>query len=466
VSGTRPNVVWICTDQHHHAALSAAGHGTVETPNIDRLAARGVQFADTYCPSPVCGPSRGSLFTGLYPQNSGVTGNQEPFADGVRTLPELLSGSGYRTGLVGKLHFTPTAASHGFDHERKHDAMYDIYDLEEPWNSDYVAWLAEKRFDGDVSALVERANEDERTFWESDMHRFLLGSNWRSVEEHSNTWVTDESVEYLRGAEEPFFLFTSYFGPHQPMLAPGEYADAYDPDDVTLPPEFDVGTGDKPIAARNAGGHFDQYAWTEEQYREVLAAYYGQITMIDDGIGRILDALDEQGLREETVVIFTADHGDHAGQFGWFFKGTMYEGAARVPLVVADPTAGGPSGRTSERVVNNLDLFETVLERAGVDCGYDTASRSLCGLLDDPATAEWSDVAYAELGNERMLADDEYKLIRREEDGDELYELYDRGERPYDAENRWGRPGYREKQRELVERLDAHAASLADNGPA
>jgi hypothetical protein len=203
-----------------------------------------------------------------------------------------------------------------------------------------------------------------------------------------------------------------------------------------------------------------------DDYRELLAGYYGVISHVDDAVGRILDALDEQGLREETVVIFTADHGDHAGQFGWFFKGTMYEGAARVPLVVADPTAGGPSGRTSERVVNNLDLFETVLERAGVDCGYDTASRSLCGLLDDPATAEWSDVAYAELGNERMLADDEYKLIRREEDGDELYELYDRGERPYDAENRWGRPGYREKQRELVERLDAHAASLADNGPA
>jgi len=349
--------------------------------------------------------------------------------------------------------------------------MYDLYDVEEPWNSDYVAWLADRRFDGDVSALVERANADERTYWESDMHRFLLGSNWRTVEEHSNTWVTDESVAFLRDAPEPFFLFASYFGPHQPMLAPGRYADMYDPDEVTLPPEFDVGTGGKPIAARNERDHFDRYAWTEEQYREVLAAYYGQITMIDDGVGRILDALAAEGLAEDTIVIFTADHGEHAGQFGWFFKGTMYESAARVPLVIADPTAEGPTGRTSGRVVNTLDLFETVLERARVDDapGYDTASRSLCGLLDaEDGTTGWSDETYVELGGERMLVDDEQKLIRLDDDGNgnELYEFYERGDRPYDARNRWGRPGYRETQRDLVDRLDARVAALADNGPA
>jgi len=454
-----PNVLWVMTDQHTFDALGCADHPVVETPNIDRLAERGIHFTDAYCPSPVCGPSRASIFSGRYPRAHGVDSNAVPFDDGVDLLPELLSAAGYHTARVGKLHFEPVAAPHGFDYEREHDNMNDYYNTNAPWVSDYVEWLADRRFDGDRQAVIDRAREDERQYPVYDAYRqFYLGSNWRTEEEHSNTWVTDRSVEYIRNREEPFFLFSSYFGPHQPMAAPGRWRDMYDPDEVPLPEEYYVGVDDKPIATR--GGPKN---WEEADYQEILAAYYGQISMIDHGIGRILDALDGEGLREDTVVAFTADHGEHAGQFGKFSKGTMYANSVRVPMVVADPD--GATGATCAHVVNNFDLFATLLDRCGVEHDTSTVpSRSLTPLLEDPG-AEWLDRTYAELGNGRMVVDGDYKLYRVVDgewhrSGDQTYthELYDRTERPRDGTNVWDKGDQQQRQTELLDLLDGFGA--------
>jgi arylsulfatase A-like enzyme len=467
----RPNVLWLMTDQHHFRALSCADHPDVETPNIDRLAESGVRFTDSYCPSPVCGPCRGSLFTGHYPENSGLDGNWEGFDEGVRDqlLPELLAGAGYDTAISGKLHFVPTHESHGFVNEWRHDSANELYYPEKPWFSDYMRWLADEFYDGDMHAPIDEATADEAAYREDDMRRFLLGSNWRTEEQHSNTWVTDRSIEYLREhREEPFFLFTSYFGPHQPMLAPGRWAEMYDPEDITLPPELENGFEDKPIARRVRDGtgaktHFSRYGWTEAQYREVLAAYYGQVSMIDHGIGRILDALEEEGIRDETVIAFTADHGDHTGQFGWFFKGTMYEGSAHVPLIVDDPA--GASGVECEHVVNNLDLYETVLERAGVEAP-ETSSRSLTPLLENPATDDWVDETYSDIGHTEMVVQGDYKLIVGDDiDGETGYELYDRHERPYDGTNLWEHPDHVERQRDLLDALEERHEQIAAVDP-
>jgi arylsulfatase A-like enzyme len=453
-----PSVVWVCTDQHNFRALSCAGHPDVETPNVDRLAERGVQFTDAYCPSPVCGPSRAALFSGLYPRANGVTGNWESFEGDPALLPELLRDAGYDTALAGKLHFEPKAKPHGFTHRRHHDAMYDCYHAEEPWNSAYVEWLADRRFGGGERGMertIERANRDERALQErDDLREFLLGTNWRTEAEHSNTWVTDRSVEYLREhREEPFFLFTSYFGPHQPMLAPGRWAEMYDPADIELPAWTELSPVGRPVAETvlEDSSVFGRYEdWTEDDYREVLAAYYGQVSMIDHGVGRILDALEAAGVRDDTIVVFTADHGDHNAQFGWFHKGTMYEGAARVPLVVDDPSGAG--GVDCERVVNTLGLFRTILDRAGVD-GPATHSQSLAPLLDDPGAA-WTDETYSELGDQAMLVDGDRKLVRATPaDGPDAVEFYDRTERPHDATDRSEDPDVEGVVAEMEERL-------------
>jgi len=468
----RQNVLWIMTDQHNFRALGCApGQTAVDTPNIDHLAEQSVVFDRAYCPSPVCGPSRASMLTGLYPSATGFVGNQHSLPDDVPVLPELLSDAGYHTALAGKLHLRPTAAPHGFDHCRRHDAMYDVYNPEEPWNSEYVRWLAGERFDGDIQAVIDRANEDERAFLErGNLYRFLLGSTWRSAEEHSNTWVADETVEYLcEHREEPFFCLSSFFGPHQPMCAPGEYADMYDPADIELPPEFDIPREGRPgVTAKvdhdDLFSYYESQDWSRAQYREVLAAYYGQVAMIDDCVGRILDALESEGMAEETLVVFTSDHGDHAGQFGWFGKSTMYEGAVRVPLIVRDPGSDAVAGSRSQRNVNLIDLFATILDRCDASGPGRTHSRSLAPLLDEPDSDEWDNATYSELSHSRMLVRDDLKVIRCEDrDGRSGHELIDLTQRPYDGENYWDDPSYQPDQERLVRELlesDRAASSI------
>ena len=458
----QPNILFVMTDQHNHRAVSYADHADVETPNINRIADTGTIFEDAYCPSPICGPSRASIFTGQYPQSHGFTGNNATFSSSVSLLPERLQQAGYTTGLVGKLHLNPKTASHGFDFKQIHDAMYDVHDSENPWHSDYVQWLADKRFDGDVEEVIRLANRDENALLDRhSMYQFLMGSNWRSVAEHSNTWVTNESLRFLQNnRKEPFFLFTSYFGPHQPMLAPGQWADRYQPDEIELPPEFDLDPTQRPcgratIESDIVAQYFDEYNWSEQQYRNVLAAYYGQIAMIDAGIGELLDELEEQGLDDNTVVVFTSDHGDHAGQFGWFSKTTMYANSVRVPLVINDPENRSQGGRRTRHVVNNLSLYDTILSFARLDHDVDTAGRALQPLLNDPTADRWSDTTYSELPNTWMVVDGRFKLIRQERpDGRHVFELYDRSEDVPDGTNLWDRPAVREQQEALFEMVE------------
>jgi arylsulfatase A-like enzyme len=456
----RPNVVMIMADQYNPECLGV-GDRPVETPNLDRLAGDGVRFDSAYCPSPICGPARASIFSGQYPRTTGIDHNWIPIDNDIPLLPELLRDDGYHTSLVGKLHLSPHAAPHGFEHDRRHDSMYDLYYAEEPWQSSYVEWLAEERFDGDVTEVIERANADEayRGDRQNNTRKFLLGSNWRSEEEHSNTWIGDESVRYLEDhREEPFFLFASYFGPHQPMAAPGRWADMYDPEEIELPPEFDLSKEGKPIAQNESPGVTPAGdAWSEEEYREILAYYYGQVSMIDYSIGNILDALDRLGLAEDTMVIFTADHGDHACQYGAFGKGTMYHGSAGVPMIVRDPTRQETGGTTSSRVINNLDLFETVLDYCDVDHGVETVSRSFVPLLEEPDSEDWIDQTYAEFGDQAMFVDGDYKLYR----GDTgVQELYDRTERPRDDTNLWERSEYSDVQSRLFQGLEQFEADV------
>ncbi len=451
-SPRQPNILFIMTDQQQAETLSCLDHPTVKTPNMDRIAARGVNFTKAYCPSPVCGPSRTSIFSGQYPAATGVVKNHMPYRDGTLLLPEALRRSGYHTFMAGKLHLAPIKDAHGFDEKHLHDAGYDLYRKDEPAQSEYVQWLADRKFGGNTAEVVRRFNADEDCL-ETDPSRFIMGSNWRTEEEHSNAWTTDRTVDFLKQKhDQPFFAFTSYFGPHQPMMPPEPWASMYSPDDIKLPPEFFAATDDKPLATEKVGASpILRKGLTDRQYREVLAAYYGQISMIDHGVGRILDELDERGLTDNTIIVFTADHGDHAGQFGLFFKSTMYENAVRVPMLVADPSK---SGGICSRLVNNLDLYATLLECAGVDAPK-TSSRSLIPLLKDPQIMDWDNHTYSELYPWTMVAKDNWKLIRfRRDDGEQVHELYRLDTAVADSSNLWNRPEARDVQQAWVDLLD------------
>ncbi len=559
-------------DQHVRSALGCAGHPVVRTPNIDRLAARGALFERAYCPSPVCGPSRASIFSGLYPSVSGRVTNHDTFKRDVQLLPQLLQDAGYHTALVGKLHFMPIEDSHGFAERHLHDAPYDLYEPQEPATSEYVDWLA-RRTGQSPARIVELFNADESCL-QTDPIRFILGSNWRSAKEHSNTWVTERALDVIRrhgrrneecrmksedcgegtrqtlaasstkeklqsrrherrneecrmksedcgegtrqtlaasstkeklqsrrherrneecrmksadcgegtrqtptapppaenlhsafcnlqsaicNLHSPLFLFASYFGPHQPMLAPEPWASMYDPEQIPLPPEFHTALDDKPIArAKCAGSPVIRAGLTEADYRRVLAAYYGQISMIDDGIGKLLDELERQGMADDTIVVFTADHGDHAAQFGLFFKCTMYENSAGVPLIITDPSADAQPGARCSKAVNNMDVYATLLERAGVPVPETTHSRSLTGLLADPEDTAWPGVTYSEIARQQMVTDGHWKLIRATDgDGQALHELYDVTTDVPDIVNTFGHDVTKTVRDELMDLLDA-----------
>lgn len=449
----KPNILFIMTDQQQARTLSCLGHADVKTPHLDRLAARSVLFENAFCPSPVCGPARTAVFTGLYPSATGALNNDLPYRQDVSVLlPERLRKAGYYTAMCGKLHLKPTAAAHGFDEKHLDDGGTDLYCKEEPQLSEYVQWLADRRFGGETGEVIRRFNEDEECLQE-DPFRFIQGSNWRTEEEHQNSWVTERTLEVLRSPHDrPLFLFCSFFGPHQPMLAPEPWASMYSPDDIELPPELTVPLDDKPLAREKVLFAFLRDRLTERHYREALAAYYGQISMIDHCIGRILDELDEQGMTDDTIIVFTADHGDHAAQFGMFFKGTLYDNSVCVPLMIADPARKG--NLRCAKNVNSIDLYATCLEAAGEEVP-ECKSRSLLPLMDDPAAPEWDNVTYSEKLPWNGIVRDQWKLVRyTEPEEGQLHELYDRSAPVIDSLNRWDDPEIRDIQKALLDELD------------
>ena len=364
--------------------------------------------------------------------------------------------------MAGKLHFSPILKNYGFDIRHLHDAGYDTYDPDEPEHSEYVRWLADRRFGGDVKEVIRRFNADEECY-EEDIFRFIMGSNWRTEEEHSNTWVTERTLEFLRRPHDrPFFHFTSYFGPHQPMMPPEPWASMYAPDEIRLPPEYYTEVSDKPIVRmRIASGYANKETLNEDQYRRALAGYYGQISMIDHGIGRILDTLEARDLHRNTIVVFMSDHGEHAAQFGLFFKATMFENAVRIPFIIADPHRPGTHGSRSANTVNGLDLYATVREMAGLEAGR-THSRSLLPLLADPADPAWKNETFSEFKSWTMAARDSMKLIRRRlpDDGGVLHELYDLDADVPDAVNLWGEAAVKGRQEALVRLLDTYEKTM------
>ncbi len=439
-----PNILLILADQWRFDCLGALGHPAVRTPNLDRLAERGVLFTSAYAPTTPCGPARASVFTGRYPDAHGLCSGHNHLDPPDRpVLPEMLQQAGYETALVGKLHLKPLTRRYGFAHCLRSDSFCTLYDPEEVTDSAYVRWLRETLGDDASADLVARFDADEAAF-ASDELRFLLGSDVVDEAHHPTTWTAREIARLLRElpgtrAGRPFLVNCSFFGPHQPYRCPGRWGTLFDPADVPLPADFHATMEDKPILRHSwlsdHPARRRERGWTEDTYRTLLAAYYGGIAMIDHYVGEVLGALDERGLWDDTLVIFSADHGDYAGQFGCFYKSIPYEGSAHVPLIVHDPCNPQP-GRREERAVSTIDLFATLLQCGGAAVPGDSESRDLRDLLLRP-NAPWDDSALHKEGPRSLLVRGKWKLLRGPGEGGEMaYELYDRTEVPLDGTNR------------------------------
>jgi len=429
----RPNFILFITDQHRADFLGCYGHPVVSTPNIDSIAARGVSFDRFYVASPVCMPNRASLMTGRMPSLHGVRSNGIPLSCDAVTFVDLLRDAGYRTALVGKSHlqnFTgqPPIVKRSQPRPGYHEPSAKLtqavrtrltgpaYEQEQPdfWRQpgakiatpfygfdhvtlirshgdavggDYDRWLAER--DPNAKKLLGPENSLPHNYTCPQAYRTAIPS-----ELYSTAFLAEQAADYLKGAadDRPFFLMVSFPDPHHPFNPPGKYWDMYSPDDFPVPEAFRRNNWTAPphvqaiLATREAGTAnlkgMTTIGVTAREAQEARALTAGMITCIDDAIGTVLRALDERGRRDDTVLMFTTDHGDHLGDHRLLLKGAEhYESITRVPFIWCDPEKPVVAARTSG-LASTVDISATMLERARIEPYVGLQGRSLLSTIE------------------------------------------------------------------------------------
>jgi arylsulfatase len=473
----RPNILLITTDQQRADMLGCYGNPVIRTPNVDRMAQEGVRFDRAYVANPLCMPSRATIMTGQFPSKHGVYSNGIPLREEIPTLPGALTDAGYYTAALGKLHLTP----YGGNGYRESVADWETQPYGD-WHGPYYGFqevhliLGHNGPAGHFGEWLQEHHPDvPEKFWQIEGRRGPANTpiTWKSavpVEAHSSTWVGNVTVDFLRSrpADQPFFAWASFPDPHHPFCPPEEIADMYNPADVPLPPRRPGDLDSRPpqykawyeegVRHEGFGGNFIPAKLSEANLREMIAFNYAEVTLIDQNVGRILAELDRQGLAENTIVIFTADHGELLGEHGLLLKGPfMCEGLLRVPFVVCWPRGQGEAGAATEALVSLTDLMPTLLAAAGVAIPDGVQGRSFLPVLAGEAPAvrdavltEFHSTYFPDL-NLRTLRTPDYKLVYYP--GKPYGELYDLQKDPDEFENRWDDAAYAQVRNELMQRL-------------
>ena len=366
----RPNIVFVLVDQWRGDCLSALGHPTVKTPNLDELANRGALFSAAYAACPTCIPARANIWTGQTPSSLGWLGfaTREPWNFDT-TLPHELKLAGYQTACIGKTHFHPPSARLGFEVLESYEGYRHTSDADQ-YVSDYEEWLAEQG--GHLAPQDMTGLQD---------NSWLARPSHLPESLHNNTWVITRGLEFLRRRDHtrPFFLNLSFHRPHPPFDPPQVYYDMYK--DAPLDP---VPIGDW------AAAHDHPPTTVNDKYAHVPPAmldrtrrsYYAQIAHIDMQIGRLVMRMISTGLIKNTWFVFVSDHGEMLGDHHQFKKGCAMEGAARIPMIITPPRTEQTGGQICvEHPVSHFDLMPTVLDIAGAPVPECVEGRSLLPLL-------------------------------------------------------------------------------------
>jgi len=421
------NVLFIMCDQLRADYLGCAGHPTIKTPNIDALAARGVRFSQSYVQSPICGPSRMSTYTGRYVRSHGSDYNQVPLRVGEWTLGDHLGTFGGRAVLCGKTHMKADLAGMarlGIDPASRHgrhiaEGGFNIWDrldgLHPPGGkapSHYNDYLRRHGMDGDspwqdwVASVVDTDGTIKNGWLNKHIHLPA-----RVPEEHSETaYSTNRAIEFMDQADDaPWCLHLSYIKPHWPLAAPAPYHDMYGPADVVpvVNPDPDL----ESLHPINRANHPARYAriYDRDGAREqVIAAYMGLITQVDDHVGRIVTWLEDRDQLKDTLIIFTSDHGDYLGDHGMGEKMYFHDASAKVPLIIYDPdgAADATRGTVDDSLTEAIDLVPTIVDFMGGQVQpHILEGRSLVPLLRGQDVA-WRDCAFSQATYSRTGARD------------------------------------------------------------
>ena len=464
------NILFLMTDQHTQSTLGSYGNTVVQTPNLDRIAAMGTRFAETFTPTAICTPARASLLTGAAPFRHKLLANYErnvgyieDLADGQFTFAEDLHAAGYQLGLIGKWHggVEKQASSYGFQGPR-FDGWHNPVD-----HPDYLEYLRER----DLPPYV--ISDKVRGVTPNGSEGNLLAARLQQPREATfEHYLADRTIEMLErfatgdGQEPaaPFFLALHFFGPHLPYILPDEFFDMYDPDQIQLPASVAETFENKPPVQANYSGLWTFDTLPEETSRKLIAAYWGYITMIDLEIGRVLDAVERLGLLDTTAIMMTADHGEFTGAHRLHDKGpAMYEDIYRIPGLVRVP--GAPENQVRDELISLTDFTATILDIAGRDVSSAVDSRSLLPLVRGEQP-DWAETILCEYHGhhfpypQRMLRGRAHKLIVNPESVNELYDL---AADPDELVNRIDDPAYVEVRDALMAELYRQLRDRGDN---
>ena len=489
---TKPNILWICTDQQRWDTISLLGFAGVRTPNIDSLGQQGVAFRRAYTQSPICTPSRATFLTGMYPVAHHVQRNGcDHFPAHLELLPKVFQDAGYATGLVGKLHLS--AAQNRIE-RRPEDGYDEFYWSQYPYPEkgasaetkaahDYHNWLIEKGVDPDAAyAFAKEALADGI-----------------ATEHHQTTWAGERATRFIEAhAERPWFLSINLFDPHPPFDPPADYMARIDPATVPMPAfrESDLvhqarfaGVDQqttRPVDPRvvpPAGRAVsvpegrESHDTPPDSYdaRRIKAAYFAMIELIDDMVGGLLGTLERTGQTQDTLVLFMSDHGEMLGDHGLIYKGCrFYEGLVHVPMLAAWPGRTKPG--ISDALVELVDLPATLCEAAGLPRMAQDQGTSLFPLLTGDAPLDhhktrvlaefWDAISFPGSRGSRgsMYFDGRYKLNLYHDVGEG--ELFDLQTDPEEFDDLWPKPEHRDLRLRLTERHFAEVMLATGIGPA
>ena len=442
----KPNILFLMTDQQRWDAMGTSGDW-VRTPALDRIAREGVRFTQCVTTTPICIPARVTLATGRYPHNNAVWNNMDytmpPDAPTwMRTLRDL----GYRTSLFGKTHLHP----HRGDLREREDLLraYGLDDVDEiggPRASAKV--MSHMTAMWQDKGLLDAYREDFAERFANKPH--VVRPSVLPLEDYADVYVGQQAKRYLAdySRDEPWFCWVSFGGPHEPWDAPEPYASMYAPE--SMPPPVPRAPDDHPrprgwLDDRLERGAPDFDPGDEAAMR---ANYAGNVSLIDDQIGQILDVIEQRGELGNTVIGFTSDHGEMNGDWGLIYKMVFLDGSVRVPMLIRTPeTAAAPAGRLSDALVENCDLGPTLVELAGGELPHRQFARSLVPAMEDE-DAPHRDAAMSEIRGEFMLMTTDWKMALNREGS--VYMLFDRRSDRQETRNLAGRPEYKATEDEL-----------------
>jgi arylsulfatase len=475
---SRPNVLWICTDQQRFDTLGCYGNPFLRTPNLDRLARGGTIFTRAFSQSPVCTPSRGCFLTGRYPRTCRARQNGVDIPADEVLVTRILSEAGYVCGLSGKLHLSACNPNVCKGTERRIEDGYDQFfwshDTGDQWpTNEYHQWVRDKggvrgEKDSPLSHYIQKG-------WPEHLHQ--------------TTWCVEKAVSFIRSAERfksagrTWLFCINTFDPHHPFDPPEEYLRHYldQLDKIPLPNYMEGELEDKPVYQKTdhrgaygmrAGMPYDEM--TERDHRLVKAAYWAMCELIDAQLGRLIETLEQTGQMEDTLIIFTSDHGEMLGDHGIYLKGPyFYEPAIRVPLIFSWP--GKVRAQRLDALVELTDLPQTLLDAAGLSHHPGMQGKSLWPLLTGEGAGDFHrEDVYCEYYNAMpwhreptaqmtMVRTDRYKITV--DHSHSTGELYDLEAGPGENRNLWNDPEYTGVKIEMLVRLANRMAFTADPLP-